>query len=116
MWMDDYSFGHHGRVASDDGGGLDAEWDDIDHVTRLAEDGDVFAMNRLAILLAPSHPQQAIDWDRRAAEAGYLPSMYNLGVRLQKDHLEEAKQWWTRAAEAGHLSSMCALGRAWHGL
>lgn len=104
--------GHNGCV----GEWRDDEDDDIERVTGWAEDGDVYAMCRLAGLLASSDPRRANEWDRRAAELGHLPSMYNLASRLRDQDLDQAKHWWTRAAEAGHVESMGALGWAWNGV
>jgi TPR repeat protein len=109
-------FGAPWVVVGDEGERFDDGWEDLDYLMRLAEDGDVKAMSRLATRLAPSDIEQAIVWDRRAAELGFLPSMYNLGVRLQSSDLEAAKQWWTKAAQAGHRNAMCALGWAWNGV
>jgi len=51
-----------------------------DTARRLAERGDVIAMYDLALVLAPSEPQQAAYWLRRAAEAGHVAAIDQMAL------------------------------------
>ena len=77
----------------------------------LAREGDPDAMCRLAILLSPSDPDEAVRWYTRAAELGHRGSMYNLGAMVQKSQRDEARKWWARAAALEDPGAMFGLGR-----
>jgi hypothetical protein len=76
----------------------------------MARQGDRDAMCRLAILLAPSDPDEAVRWYTRAAELGHRGSMYNLGAMIVKARPHEARKWWERAAALDDPGAMYGLG------
>jgi TPR repeat protein len=76
-----------------------------------AAEGDLSAMNALAILLGPHRSWEAETWYRRAAERGYHAAVTNLGALLHgQGRSDEADNWYQQAVAHGDLGAMVNLG------
>jgi TPR repeat protein len=84
---------------------------EIEYWERVADEGDVEAMRRVAYLLRESDPSGSLRWLRRAADSGDPVARFNLGVRLAASDPAEAARWYRLAAEAGSVEAMYNLGR-----
>ncbi|MFF7872405.1 tetratricopeptide repeat protein [Streptomyces qaidamensis] len=86
---------------------LQRRWEEDRVMTWLrstAQDGDIEAILRLAVLLRRSgDTTEALGWYRRAAEAGNGDAMLEAGELVEKTSgREEALGWYERAAAAGN--------------
>lgn len=86
----------------------------IEEKTEAAEDGNVTAMEELAMLylngdedqeIEPD-PEKSVYWFQKAADAGDATAMYNLGLHYAKGHgvkrdFVQAAEWMQMAADAG---------------
>lgn len=93
-----------------------SELDDlsIEEKIEAAEEGNITAMEELAMLYLNGDEDQEIDpdpekcvyWFRKAAEAGDATAMFNLGLHYAKGHgvkrdFGQAVEWMQKAADAG---------------
>lgn len=91
---------------------------EADHCAKAAENGDVGAMKKLALLLVtdrkPPDLATARAWLERAAATGDAEAALNLGVLLLKwfepPDLDGARAWFEKAADAGSIDAAHNLG------
>ncbi|MBR4036006.1 MAG: sel1 repeat family protein [Oscillospiraceae bacterium] len=90
---------------------VDMYWDDVEDITRLAQQGNVKAQSRLGDMYSKGYGvepngAQAFYWYTKAAEGGNhiaqnnLGVMYSDGIVVEKD-LHKAVQLYKKAAESG---------------
>ena len=86
----------------------------IEEKAEAAEDGNVTAMEELAMIylngdedqgIEPA-PEKCVYWFQKAAEAGDAAAMFNLGLHYAKGHgvkrdFKHAAEWMQKAADAG---------------
>jgi serine/threonine protein phosphatase PrpC len=92
----------------------------VERYTRLAEKGDVLAMNNLGLCFEHGNgveksAEKAVEWFTRAAEKGDVSAMINLGLCFQScdgavKSAEKAVEWFMRAIEKGDALAMFNLG------
>ncbi len=84
---------------------------EVEYWERVADDGDVEAMRRVAYLFRESDPSRSLRWLRGAADSGDTVARFNLGNRLAESDPAEAARWYRLAADAGSVEAMYNLGR-----
>ncbi len=88
----------------------------VEYFTRLADKGDVEAMNRISLIYFVEYHDEdkAREWKEKAANAGDVESMIELGddYRLISDiaDFEKSEYWYKKAAELGSGGAMKGLG------
>jgi TPR repeat protein len=84
---------------------------------RLAQDGNTYAMSRLAIIYCDGLGtkkdfDESIKWDLRAIDSGYIASMSNLALTLcQQRKFLEARNWFEKAVAAGDGDAALELAK-----
>ena len=84
---------------------------------QLAEQGDTFAMSRVAIMYECGEGvhydlDKSIFWDMKAIQAGYNTSMLNLGMTFRRmGNIEQAKYWFFKAFDTGDDEAALELVR-----
>lgn len=84
---------------------------------RLANDGNAYAMSRLAIIYCDGLGtkkdfDESIKWDLRAIDSGDIASMSNLALTLcQQRKFLEARNWFEKAIAAGDGDAALELAK-----
>lgn len=99
---------------------LEFEKQDLEKLTREAEEGDALAQFKLGALYANGHivesdPVKGARWLRRAAKQGEVAAQTLLGWMYEKgegiaQNYTTALEWYLKAAEANDSDAQCALG------
>lgn len=89
-------------------------------LTELLSQGDVRAMNNIALLWAKGYNGkqsyvEALNWWKEAARRGYTVAMNNLGLMYANGHggaqdYAEAFKWWHQSAFLGNAWAMNSVG------
>ncbi len=90
------------------------------NLSELLRQGDVRAMNNVALLWAKGHDgkqsyDEALRWWKEAAKRGYTVAMNNIGLMyangdgVEKD-FKQAFEWWHQAAFLGNAWAMNSVG------
>ena len=100
---------------------VDVYWDDVEDITRLAEQGNAKAQSRLGDMYSKGYGvekngNKAFYWYTKAADAGNhsaqnnLAVMYAKGIVVEKDS-KKAVELYKKAAESGNRASQYNLAQ-----